>query len=54
MLDINGLKLKVPIIQGGMAIRCSMAKLASAVANEGGLGVIAGSTLTIKELKDEL
>lgn len=54
MLDINGLKLKVPIIQGGMAIRCSMAKLASAVANEGGLGVIAGSTLTIKELKDEI
>lgn len=54
MLNINGLKINVPIIQGGMAIKCSMAKLAAAVANEGGIGVIAGSALTIKELKDEI
>ena len=29
MLNINGLQINVPIIQGGMAIRCSMAKLSS-------------------------
>ncbi len=37
-----------------MAIRVSMAKLAAAVANEGGLGVIAGTTLSIDELKSEI
>ncbi len=54
MLNINGLEIKIPIIQGGMAIRCSMAKLAAAVANEGGVGVIAGSALPIEELKSEI
>ncbi|MDP0488738.1 MAG: nitronate monooxygenase, partial [Fusobacterium sp. JB020] len=54
MININGLKINVPIIQGGMAIKCSMAKLAAAVANEGGIGVIAGTALTIKELTDEI
>mgnify|MGYP002240392849 CR=1 FL=1 len=34
-----------------MAIRASMAKLAAAVANEGGIGVIAGTALSIDELK---
>lgn len=54
MVKIGDLEIKIPIIQGGMAIRASMAKLASAVANEGGVGVIAGSTLTIDELKEEI
>lgn len=54
MININGLKIDVPIIQGGMAIRCSMSKLAAAVANEGGIGVIAGTALTIKELTNEI
>lgn len=54
MLDINGLKINVPIIQGGMAIRCSMAKLAAAVANEGGIGVIAGTALPLEELRNEI
>lgn len=54
MLNINGLEIKTPIIQGGMAIRCSMAKLAAAVANEGGIGVIAGTALGIEELKEEI
>ncbi len=31
---------KLPIVQGGMGIRISLANLASAVANEGGIGVI--------------
>ncbi|MBT3386075.1 MAG: nitronate monooxygenase [Prolixibacteraceae bacterium] len=40
-LQIGDLKIKLPIIQGGMGIGISMSKLASAVANEGGIGVIA-------------
>ena len=54
MVKIGDLEIKVPIIQGGMAIRVSMAKLAAAVANEGGLGVIAGTTLSTDELKAEI
>jgi len=53
-LKINNLQPKYPIIQGGMAIKVSMAKLASAVANEGGIGVIAGTVLTVDELKHEI
>lgn len=54
MLKIGDLKIEVPIIQGGMAIKASMAKLAAAVANEGGIGVIAGTALTVDELKNEI
>lgn len=54
MVKIGDLEIKVPIIQGGMAIRVSMAKLAAAVANEGGVGVIAGTTLSTDELKAEI
>ena len=35
--------IEYPIIQGGMAIRLSTARLAAAVANEGGIGLIAAS-----------
>ena len=52
-LNIANLDIKYPIIQGGMAIRASMAKLAAAVANEGGVGLIAGTALSINELKEE-
>lgn len=40
-LNIRGLIAKVPIIQGGMAVGISKSGLASAVANAGGIGVIA-------------
>ena len=40
-LSIGDLNIKLPIIQGGMGIGISMSRLASAVANEGGVGVIA-------------
>jgi NAD(P)H-dependent flavin oxidoreductase YrpB (nitropropane dioxygenase family) len=40
-LNIGGLISKVPIIQGGMAVGISKNRLASAVANAGGIGVIA-------------
>jgi NAD(P)H-dependent flavin oxidoreductase YrpB (nitropropane dioxygenase family) len=45
---------RVPIIQGGMAIRLSTARLAAAVANEGGIGLIAASGMTNEELRYEI
>ncbi|MFH1202096.1 MAG: nitronate monooxygenase, partial [Candidatus Omnitrophota bacterium] len=36
---IGGLHIEIPIIQGGMGVRVSASSLASAVSNEGGLGV---------------
>ncbi|MFA5092836.1 MAG: nitronate monooxygenase family protein [Candidatus Omnitrophota bacterium] len=40
-LLLGDLKIKLPIIQGGMGVRVSSSSLASAVSNEGALGVIA-------------
>jgi len=40
-LNIGDLKISVPIIQGGMGVGISLSGLASAVANEGGVGNIA-------------
>ena len=45
---------QVPIIQGGMAIRLSTARLAAAVANEGGIGLIAASGMEEQELRTEI
>ena len=45
---------KIPIIQGGMAIRLSTAKLAAAVASQGGIGLIAASGLSDEELRYEI
>jgi len=44
-LVIGDLIINPPIIQGGMGIRISASKLASAVANEGAMGVIAAAAL---------
>ncbi|MCH3902397.1 MAG: nitronate monooxygenase [Limosilactobacillus oris] len=44
----------MPIIQGGMAIRLSTARLAAAVANEGGIGLIAASGMPFDELRYEI
>ncbi|MCF8224448.1 MAG: nitronate monooxygenase [Bacteroidales bacterium] len=44
-LKIGDLKIRIPIIQGGMGVGISMSGLASAVANMGGIGVI--STVAI-------
>ena len=41
-LHIGDLTVNPPIIQGGMGVRVSRSGLAAAVANEGGVGVIAG------------
>ncbi len=40
-LKIGDLTAELPIVQGGMGVGVSMSGLASAVANEGGIGVIA-------------
>lgn len=37
---IGNLEVKLPVIQGGMGVGVSLSRLASAVANEGGIGVI--------------
>ena len=42
-LKIGNKIAKVPIIQGGMAVRLSTARLAAAVSNEGGIGLISAS-----------
>lgn len=53
-LQIGNLKPAIPIIQGGMAVRISTAPLAAAVANEGGIGLIAASGMTPAELREEI
>lgn len=44
-LNIGGLVISVPIIQGGMGVGISLSGLASAVASEGGVGVISAAGL---------
>lgn len=53
-LRIGNLVANVPIIQGGMAIRLSTARLAAAVANEGGIGLIAISGMPYDEIRHEI
>lgn len=44
-LKFGDLIARVPIVQGGMGVGISLSGLASAVANEGGIGVIAGAMI---------
>ncbi len=48
-LKIGDLTARIPIIQGGMGIGISLSGLASAIANEGGIGVIAASGIGMLE-----
>jgi len=48
-LKIGNITCPTPIVQGGMGVGISMAGLASAVANEGGVGVIAAAMIGIDE-----
>lgn len=48
-LRIGDLEAKIPIIQGGMGVGISLSGLASAVANEGGIGVIAAAVIGMLE-----
>lgn len=59
MISLPKLKIahmipKLPIIQGGMAVRVSTAPLAAAVSNNGGIGVIAGTGLSLEQLRNEI
>ncbi len=42
---IGGLTIPIPVIQGGMGVGISMSRLAVAVANQGGVGVISAAGL---------
>ena len=53
-LKIGKLTARLPIVQGGMAIRVSTARLAAAVGEEGGIGIIAASGMTPDELRYEI
>ncbi len=46
-LQIGSYTIPVPILQGGMGVRVSAHRLASAVANEGGVGIIATVALSL-------
>ena len=48
-LNIGELCARRPIVQGGMGVGISVSGLASAVANEGGIGVIAGAMIGMRE-----
>lgn len=48
-LAIGDLIAKLPIIQGGMGVGISLSSLASAVANQGGIGVIATAGIGMQE-----
>ncbi len=49
VLKIGDLTAKLPIVQGGMGVGISLHRLASAVANQGGIGVIAGAMIGMRE-----
>ena len=53
-LTIGSRTARLPIVQGGMAVRISMGPLATAVAEAGGVGLIAGSGLSVAELTAEV
>ncbi len=45
VLRIGDLEARLPIIQGGMGVAVSLSGLASAVANEGGIGIISSASI---------
>lgn len=48
-LQIGPYTARLPVIQGGMGVRISLSRLASAVAAEGGIGVIATAGIGMQE-----
>lgn len=49
-LEIGDLKVKIPVIQGGMGVGISLSRLAGNVALEGGMGVISTAQIGFREL----
>ncbi len=48
-LRIGDIEVRLPIIQGGMGVAISLSGLASAVANEGGIGIISAAAIGMNE-----
>lgn len=48
-LHIGELTARIPVVQGGMGVGISLSRLASAVANQGGVGVIAAAMIGMRE-----
>jgi NAD(P)H-dependent flavin oxidoreductase YrpB (nitropropane dioxygenase family) len=48
-LKIGDLEVRIPIVQGGMGVAISLSGLASAVANEGGIGMISAAAIGMTE-----
>ncbi|WP_376767981.1 NAD(P)H-dependent flavin oxidoreductase [Neobacillus endophyticus] len=44
----------VPILQGGMGVGISLSNLASAVANEGGIGIISGTGISVEDMRTHI
>lgn len=53
-LKIAHIVPRVPIFQGGMGVGISLSKLASAVANAGGVGIISGTGISTDEMRDHI
>jgi len=53
-LKIGHMMPRVPILQGGMGVRISLSRLASAVANAGGIGIISGTGISVDELRTHI
>ncbi|WP_205651003.1 NAD(P)H-dependent flavin oxidoreductase [Ectobacillus funiculus] len=45
---------RVPILQGGMGVGISLSGLSAAVANAGGIGIISGTGISIKEMRTHI
>ena len=53
-LKIAHMEPEVPVMQGGMGVGISLHKLASAVSNAGGIGIISGTGISPEELREEI
>ncbi|WML40115.1 nitronate monooxygenase [Neobacillus sp. OS1-2] len=53
-LKIGHMIPKVPIMQGGMGVGISLSKLASAVANAGGIGIISGTGISVDDMRSHI
>lgn len=53
-LKIGHIMPKVPVLQGGMGVGISLSKLASAVVNAGGVGIISGTGISVEELRSHI
>ena len=51
---IGKYEIKLPIVQGGMGVGVSLNGLASAVANEGGVGVISAAGLVADVIYEKI